>query len=71
VADVQMEINVDVIRAAVRVVMEPALRLLQGDPHAWSTRPCQTCRSVSSIVGQPFGCTLYAEQKRLAKDIRA
>ena len=27
------------LRTAVRVVMEPALRLIQGDPHEWSERP--------------------------------
>ncbi|KKL53656.1 hypothetical protein LCGC14_2273220, partial [marine sediment metagenome] len=35
--------NEDTIRAAVNVIMEPILRLLQGDPHQWSKRPCPTC----------------------------
>ena len=56
--------DAEIIRTAVKVVIEPVLRLLQGDPHAWSERPCQTCRSVSSIVGKPFGCSLYAIEKR-------
>lgn len=51
------------IRAAVRVVITPVLRLLQGDPHQWSKRPCATCRAVSSIVGEPFGCLLFAKQE--------
>jgi hypothetical protein len=34
------------------------LRLLQVDPHQFSTRPCQTCRAVSALAGKPFGCEL-------------
>ncbi len=52
--------NEDTIRAAVNVILEPILRLLQEDPHSWSERPCPTCRPISSIVGQPFGCYRYA-----------
>ena len=31
----------EVLRTAVRVVMEPALRLIRGDPLQWSERPCK------------------------------
>jgi len=57
----------DLLRAAVHVVMEPALRLLQGDPHSWSERPCDTCRTISSIVGKPFGCYVYALERQKAR----
>lgn len=51
------------MQAAVRVLLDAALRLLQDDPHMWSHRPCATCRAVSSIVGRPFGCLVVAEQR--------
>lgn len=55
----------DLIRAAVNVVMEPIIRLLEVDGHTFSTRPCQTCRAISSILGKPFGCSKKAlTQKR-------
>lgn len=44
------------IQAAVQVVIEPALRLLEADQHTYSARPCSTCRSISAIIGRPFGC---------------
>jgi len=54
----------EIIRAAVNVIVEPILSLLQNDPHQWSTRPCSTCRTITIITGKPFGCILMAEQKR-------
>ena len=42
-------------------VLETALRLLESDPHSFSTRPCQTCRAVSALAGRPFGCNEYAK----------
>lgn len=44
-------------------VVRAILDLIQADPHSWSARPCSTCRAVGSIVGQPFGCYVYAAQK--------
>lgn len=41
-----------------------AFALLQKDGHQWSTRPCSTCQAVSSLIGRPFGCILYANAKR-------
>ncbi len=46
----------DVIKAAVVVVMESALLLIENDPHQWSPRPCSTCRAVTTLIGRPFGC---------------
>ena len=51
-----------IIQTAVQILIEPVLRLLQVDPHQWSTRPCSTCRAVSSLVGKAFGCILYAKE---------
>lgn len=52
-----------VIQAAARVLLGAALQLLQEDPHTWSTRPCGTCGAVGRILGQPFGCTVYRQQR--------
>ena len=62
--------NNDIIRAAVKVVTEPMMRLLQDDPHQWSDRPCATCKSISSMIGTDFGCYLYAERRRIQKNNR-
>jgi hypothetical protein len=49
----------EVIAAAVRVITHTAFELIYADPHQWSTRPCQTCRAVTAILGKPFGCERY------------
>jgi len=43
-----------VLRAAVRVVMEPALRLIQGDARQWSdqTRSCPVIRGIWAVRHQ-------------------
>ena len=45
------------------VVMYIVLDLLQADPHQWSTRPCSTCKKITSLVKRNFGCDLYRERK--------
>jgi len=54
---------VRVVQAAAQVLLGAVLNLLQKDPHAWSTRPCPTCRAIGAIVGREFGCYVYAEQR--------
>lgn len=56
--------NEEVIAAAVRIVTKAAIELIQADPHQWSSRPCQTCRSVTAITGIDFGCVRYAKEQR-------
>lgn len=56
-----------VIRAAAQVLLDAVLRELQEDPHDWSERTCSTCRTISAIVGRPFGCYLYAAQRAAAR----
>jgi hypothetical protein len=53
-----------VTKVAMAMVVQPILRVLQGDPHYWSERPCGTCRTITSLAGEPFGCELYAIQKK-------
>jgi hypothetical protein len=57
-----MNKNEEIIKAAVNIIVESILNLIQDDPHLWSTRPCSTCRTISSIIGKPFGCSLKAIQ---------
>lgn len=54
----------EVVQAAAQVLMDAVLSLIQADPHQWSQRVCQTCRAVSAIVGQPFGCAAIAAERR-------
>jgi len=44
------------VDALVRRITDAVLRLIEKDPHQWSARPCQTCASVSALIGRPFGC---------------
>ncbi len=39
-----------------RQMFQLALELIEKDPHQWSNLPCPTCRTISTIVGSPFGC---------------
>ncbi len=48
------------IQAAASTLVDPALRLIEQDPHQWSKRPCTTCQTVSSLINRPFGCVRYA-----------
>ena len=41
-----------------RVLVESVAALFGKDPHQWSTRPCQACGVVSSLIGRPFGCDI-------------
>lgn len=53
------------IDAATKLIRATVLKLIEDDPHSWSTRPCQTCKAVSTITGEPFGCTaLRAKEGR-------
>lgn len=42
--------------ALLRVLAESVASVIEKDPHQWSSRPCQTCRVVSGLLGRPFGC---------------
>ena len=57
------ELN-DGLDAAADKIYSAAMDLIQKDPHQWSTRGCQTCRTVSELTKKPFGCVLYAKQKQ-------
>lgn len=39
-------------------------RLMSEDMHNSSMRPCATCRTISSIVGEPVGCYHYQKIRK-------
>ena len=43
-------------------IMKAVTDLIYEDPHDWSNRPCQTCKVITSLIGEPFGCTRYRVQ---------
>lgn len=52
-------VNVELLRIVHDIefrVAEVIARLVEGDPHQWSTRPCATCKAISSLLDRPFGC---------------
>ena len=51
------------IKTCARVIAGAALRLIQKDPHQWSTRPCSTCETITNLLDMPFGCVLYRKEK--------
>jgi len=51
------------VQQAVDLVIGSVLRLLQDDGHQWSSRSCSTCKTITSIVGKPFGCIEYARRR--------
>ena len=48
--------------------LRAALASLEVDNHYWSTRPCQTCREISEVLGRPYGCYVKAGQAPKAKE---
>lgn len=50
----------DPLMDAARVLMESALSVIDGDGHMFGTRPCESCRIITSLRGKPFGCVRVA-----------
>lgn len=51
-------------QACTLILVKPILELIYSDPHQWSKRPCQTCQSITTIIGKPFGCNRYREERK-------
>lgn len=45
-----------------------SLRMLSKDMHAAGTRPCATCRIISNIIDEPFGCEYYNRRHKQAQE---
>jgi hypothetical protein len=58
----------EIIQVAVNIVIGPILSLLQEDPHQWSERGCNTCKTISGMIGRPFGCYEYQRRKSGRKE---
>jgi hypothetical protein len=43
-------------------ILEAVARLIESDPHSWSSRPCGTCISISALMNRPFGCSAKASK---------
>lgn len=52
-----------ILDAALNRITQAQNDLIYADPHQWSTRPCPTCRTITALVGYPFGCVRYAVEK--------
>ena len=59
--------NESIIKAAINVLIEPILKLLQDDPHQWTSRPCTTCKTITSMIGESFGCIKWHEDRIKSK----
>jgi len=59
--DVGTELYVKVENEVIDVVQ----KLLEGDSHQFSTRPCQTCRTISDLISRPFGCSAKALLRKI------
>ncbi len=55
------------IRSALSIIMDAVIETIGVDGHQWSDRPCQTCQAVSSLIGKPYGCYWYQEQRKNKK----
>jgi len=53
-----------IMKAGVSILIDAVLDLLQADPHQWSMRPCPTCKTITGLIGKPFGC--YEFQRKNA-----
>ena len=53
-----------IVRVEVDIIMDAVVETIGGDGHTWSNRPCQTCLSVTNLIGKPFGCYWYQAQTK-------
>lgn len=47
-----------------KMVPMSALEILARDPHRFSTRGCETCRNISTVIGKPWGCIALARETK-------
>jgi hypothetical protein len=43
-------------RWVVRELAECVAKIVERDPHQWSSRPCHSCATISALLDRPFGC---------------
>lgn len=52
------------IKACANVLIDTIANTIYADPHQWSKRPCLTCKAITGILGKPFGCDRYREERK-------
>ena len=52
----------EILNAAVQKITDSVADLIFADPHQWSSRPCETCRTITTLIGKPFGCYRYQQR---------
>jgi len=45
-------------------VIKAASDLIYIDSHSFSTRPCQTCKAISTLLKVDFGCVRKAKESK-------
>ncbi len=58
------------LQAAARAYTRTMADLIYEDSHRWSERPCGTCRAIGSLIGEPFGCYRYANERAVQRKVR-
>lgn len=62
----QVDISAEeLLQASVRILLRPVIEIVYRDPHRWSERPCQSCRTITAILGEPFGCEKFQLERNL------
>lgn len=57
-----LEARVAALEAVVpKMIPRVALDLFVADQHRFGSRPCGTCRQISNIIGEPWGCSAYGQ----------
>lgn len=49
---------------AINKLIKSALNIYANDPHRFSKRPCQTCKSISCILNESWGCVKLREDRK-------
>lgn len=67
-ANVTLELGTELYVKEEKEVVDVVLELIEKDPHQFSSRPCQTCQTVSNMIGKPWGC--IAKEKTVRQSAR-
>jgi hypothetical protein len=51
------------LQKAAQEIVKVSAELLYKDNHYWSTRGCQTCLAITTLLGFDFGCIRYAKER--------
>jgi hypothetical protein len=54
--------NNEEIKEAIRFTVRGALAIFSKDPHRFSTRGCDTCKAISEMIDEPWGCVKMARE---------